>query len=206
MAERRRTLVVFAKAPQIGQAKTRLARAIGAARAVSLYRGWTARLLREARDPRWRLVLAVTPDLERWARFAAWGGPVTRIGQGRGDLGARMARAMARCGPGPVVIVGSDIPDLKRSDIAAAFAALKAADAVFGPARDGGYWLIGLKSAARARALRKPIRWSSAQALADTSEAIGPALKTSFLRVLIDIDTAEDYEAWVSAGALRAAE
>lgn len=204
------TLVVFAKAPIMGRAKTRLARDLGSAFALGLYRRWTARLLREVRDPRWRVVLSVSPDVTVTARFSSWA-PAQRAGmrgrhkQGAGNLGERMARAVTMLAPGPVVIVGSDIPDLRRTDIAAAFAALKAHDIVLGPAPDGGYWLIGLKSPRLAARLRGPIRWSSPHARADTLAALGSPC-VAFLRVLGDIDTGADYAAWISAGAPRGAE
>ncbi len=94
--------------------------------------------------------------------------------KGAGDLGQRMARIFAALAPGPAIIVGSDIPDLRAEDVAHAFRALRRADAVLGPAHDGGYWLIGLARTKLARALEKPIRWSSPHALADTRLALGP--------------------------------
>ncbi|WP_425283593.1 DUF2064 domain-containing protein [Methyloceanibacter stevinii] len=58
--------------------------------------------------------------------------------------------------PGPVVLVGSDIPRISRAHIAEAFRLLGNADAVFGPAQDGGYWLVGFK--------RSPGRWRRSMA------------------------------------------
>src|SRR5699024_5098145 len=104
----------------------------------------TARLLREVRDPRWRLVLAVAPDRAALTS-RAWPAHLPRIPQGRGDLGARMARILRRAGPGPVCVIGGDIPGVRCRYIAHAFKALGAHDAVFGPAPDGGYWLIGVR-------------------------------------------------------------
>jgi glycosyltransferase A (GT-A) superfamily protein (DUF2064 family) len=64
------------------------------------------------------------------------------LAQGGGDLGVRLRRLLKTLPPGPVVVIGSDTPSVTPADIARAFHALGAADAVFGPARDGGYWLI----------------------------------------------------------------
>jgi glycosyltransferase A (GT-A) superfamily protein (DUF2064 family) len=131
------TVIVFARAPRLGAVKRRLARGIGAMAALRFYRAQLAATLQAARDPRWQLVLAATPDRAR----ARWPAQVPRQPQGHGDLGARMLRALSR--HRRAVLVGSDIPGLSRADLAAAFRALGRADAVFGPAEDGGYWLVG---------------------------------------------------------------
>ena len=111
--------------------------------------------------------------------------------QGRGDLGARMGRALAR--HRRAVLVGCDIPDLGRADIAAAFRALGRAQAVFGPAEDGGYWLVGF-GPRRPPAPFAGVRWSSEHALADTL-ANCRSYRVALLRRLQDVDTAEDLAA-----------
>src|SRR5690606_28747646 len=121
-----------------------LAHGIGERAAHHFYADTTRTLIRRlARDRRWQLALAVTPDtFARRARF--WPRHVPRIPQGTGDLGTRMARVFHRLPPGPVVLVGSDIPDVTAGLAVRAFAALGRFEAVFGPAADGGYWLVGL--------------------------------------------------------------
>jgi rSAM/selenodomain-associated transferase 1 len=177
--------VVFARAPRLGAVKRRLAKGIGALAALRFYRGQLSAVLRAtARDRRWRTVLAVTPDRAP----ARWPVAAPRIGQGRGDLGQRMLRAMRphrRC-----VLVGSDIPGIAARDIAAAFRALGRADAVFGPARDGGYWLVGL-GPRRPAAPFAAVRWSTRHALADT-EANFAGRRLARVRTLRDVDTAAD--------------
>ncbi|MBJ7534979.1 TIGR04282 family arsenosugar biosynthesis glycosyltransferase [Rhodomicrobium vannielii ATCC 17100] len=162
----------MAKAPVCGAVKTRLARDIGLVPAVALTRALTAKLLRElAGDPRFRCVLAVSPATATMARFAAWGaggGRVRRIAQARGDLGARMQAIFDRCGAGPLIIIGTDIPGITREIIADAFRQLRRADAVFGPAEDGGYWLVGLRRRPKIATPFANVRWSSPHALADT--------------------------------------
>ncbi|MBU8543716.1 MULTISPECIES: TIGR04282 family arsenosugar biosynthesis glycosyltransferase [Roseomonadaceae] len=183
------TLLVFARAPRLGAVKRRLAKGIGAMAALRFYRGQLAALLAAVgRDRRWRTELVVTP-----ARGAArWPAHLARSAQAKGDLGQRMQRAMAP--HRRVVLVGSDIPGIAASDIAAAFAALGRAQAVFGPAEDGGYWLVGFGP----RRPPKPfaaVRWSSDQALADTL-ANCHGRPVALLRTLRDVDTAEDL-AWL---------
>jgi len=91
------------------------------------------------------------------------------------------------------VLVGSDIPGLSRDDLAAAFRALGRADAVFGPAEDGGYWLVGLGPRRPAHPFAT-VRWSTPHALADTL-ANCRGRRVALLRRLRDVDTAEDLAA-----------
>ena len=184
------TLIVFARAPRLGTVKRRLAASVGAMAALRFYRGQLGRLLREAgRDRRWRTELAVTPDRIRWPVRAPPGLPMRP--QGGGDLGRRMGRALAR--HRRAVLVGCDIPGLGRADIAAAFRALGRADAVFGPAEDGGYWLVGL-GPRRPPAPFAGVRWSGEHALADTL-ANCRGRRVALLRRLRDVDTAADLAA-----------
>ena len=107
-------LIVMAKAPIAGAVKRRLARDIGATAALRFYRSTLARtLLVLGADPRWRTYLAVTPDTSLRAPY--WPPPrtIARIKQGAGDLGARMQNLFDAMPPGPVVIVGSDIPAIR---------------------------------------------------------------------------------------------
>src|SRR5262245_46388331 len=160
----RRTLVLFVRAPALGRGKRRLAREIGDLAAVRFERQMLALLPRRlARCRRWRLRIAVTPD--RALRH----GParIERVGQGAGDLGARMSRAIAGCPPGPVVLVGADIPTMLARHVAAAFALLGACDLVFGPTEDGGFWLIGARRRQHLRSSFAAVRWSTRFALAD---------------------------------------
>jgi rSAM/selenodomain-associated transferase 1 len=192
-----RHLVVFVKAPRLGTVKTRLARSIGDLEAGLFYRRLTAQVLRRLHGP-WRLWLAVTPDrFAREGRF--WPADLPRRPQGGGDIGARMARPIAELPTGPVVIVGSDIPELAKRHVSAAFRVLGTHDAVFGPARDGGYWLVGLRRRpSRAQPFARSVRWSSPHALADTLRALGPTRRHALLEALSDIDTAEDHDAWLA--------
>lgn len=187
-----RTLIVFARAPQLGQVKQRLARGIGPGAALSFYRRTLAAVMRRlARDPRWRTVLAVTPD-RSGAAGRRWPMKLTRHGQGRGDLGARMARGLAR--RGPVCIVGADIPDLDARHVWRAFQALAAAEFVFGPAEDGGYWLIGARTPLP-YALFAKVRWSTPHALADTLANL-TSRRIAFADILADVDDEAAYRRW----------
>lgn len=181
------------KDPRPGRVKTRLARDIGPIEAARWMRLQLRALLPRLRDPRWDLVLAVAPD--RALRSPLWPRDLPRVPQGRGDLGHRMGRALRDMPPGPVCIVGADIPALDRHHVARAFAALGRADAVFGPAGDGGYWLIGLKRTAAVPAtLFRDVRWSTPHALSDTRATL-PGLRIAEIDMLHDVDTAADLQA-----------
>ena len=181
-----RHLIVFAKPPRLGAVKSRLARDIGMLAAWRFYRASLEGVIAEvARDPRWRTVLCVTPGAARWPP------DVALVPQCRGDLGTRMSRAMRRMPPGPVVLIGSDIPGLRRCHVARAFAALGRTQAVFGPADDGGFWLVGLRHPRRRPYLFENVRWSSAEALADT---LANVADYELVDELCDVDTGADFE------------
>lgn len=196
--ERANHLVLMVKAPVAGGVKTRLARGVGAARAASFYRSVTNTVLsRLVRPGKWRTYLAVAPDnavMSRAWPFSVGGSHVVRVMQGGGDLGARMQRVMDGMPSGPVVIVGSDIPQVSASHIERAFCALSQADAVFGPSPDGGYWLVGLRRSGRVARAFDNVRWSSATTLDDTLLNLD-GLSVEQIDVLADVDEASDLAA-----------
>lgn len=179
------------KEPRLGTVKTRLGREIGAAAATGFYRCTAANLIRRlARDRRWDTVLAVAPDSALGS--AVWPGDIGRLPQGVGDIGERMARLLSRCRTGPAVLIGSDIPGIRASHIAEAFALLRRHQVAFGPAEDGGFWLVGLTSRAPRFQLFKGVRWSSHHALADTLRNCA-GLRVGIAATLCDVDDAASY-------------
>lgn len=190
----RQTLVIMVKAPVLGRAKTRLAREIGGVEALRFYRAATAALLRRvARDGRWTTVLAVDPPGALHAGF--WPGALARRPQGRGDLGRRMLDQFARVEHGRVLLIGSDVPGIATSLIAKAFAVLGRHDAVFGPAEDGGFWLVGLRAGHRPRGMFDEVRWSGPHALADSKASLGESSVT-LIDTLFDVDEAAAWRRW----------
>jgi len=191
-----RTLMIFVRAPRLGQVKRRLARDIGQVDAWQYYRRTVRRLVRTlSNDSRWQSYLIVTPDdFDGLTRF--WPHTCAVIKQGRGDLGERMRRAFRATPPGPAVLVGSDIPDLAPGHIAEAFDALGRHDAVFGPAKDGGYWLIGLSMRARRVDPFVDVTWSTPRALAETRANLPKSYSVAMLEKLTDIDVGADYARW----------
>ena len=182
-------ILIFAKQPVPGRVKTRLIPALGADGAARL----AGRMLRETVDEALatgcEVELCGEPDPRRWYQ----GPPVRLRAQGEGGLGARLARA-ARRGldeVAGVLLVGTDCPELDRSRLTAAAAALGAYDAVIHPAEDGGYALLGLTRFAQP--LFDDIPWSTSAVFARTRERM-EALGWSVLvgDTLRDIDEPED--------------
>lgn len=189
----RPTVHIFARAPVPGAVKTRLARGIGDAAACAVYVDLLAQTIDAiAGAADWRTVLAVTPDAAT-AQDEMWPRALPRVPQGGGDLGARMHRVLSTAqGPAPVIIVGSDIPGLTADHVAAAVAALRCSDLVFGPAVDGGYWLIGASSPPPAD-LFANVGWSTASALTDTLANTGGLDVARLDSRLEDVDDVESY-------------
>jgi rSAM/selenodomain-associated transferase 1 len=182
----RDTAIVFARAPRLGTVKRRLAREIGDRAALRFHVGTLGAMLRDLRaDGRFDVVLAITPSRARMRVLPG----IQTIPQGRGDLGERMSRALARFKR--VALIGCDIPEARAADVHDAFRALGVADAVFGPTADGGYWLIAL-GPRRPADLFGSARWSTEHALADTLRQFRRH-RVGFIRQLYDVDTASDY-------------
>ncbi len=186
-------LVIMAKSPVAGRVKRRLARDIGDVAAIRFYRHCLSHaVLRLARDPRWHALLAVDPDRDVAGRFWPSRKLIARLPQGGGDLGRRMQRLFTWLPPGPVVIVGSDIPAIRARHIAEAFKQLGRADAVFGNATDGGYWLVGLRRTPRVLQPFADVRWSGPHALADTLGNL-KGKRVAHATTLSDVDSGEAY-------------
>ena len=188
-------LIIFLKAPRAGEVKTRLASELGPTGALHAYERLVATLL-DGLAPLERVELRFAPDdaaveIARWLR-KGWSAQA----QGTGDLGERLCRAFREAfesGARRVAIIGSDCPDVMPADIEAAWAALATHDVVFGPAVDGGYWLVGLR--ALHESIFREIRWSTSSVLAETLAICQRnGLTVHRLRELHDVDTAEDWQ------------
>lgn len=191
------TLIVMAKAPRLGAGKSRLAGEIGRAEAWSINRTLHAHTLRMARDPRWRVLLCVTPDRDAGLVLpGVWPSHISRMRQGRGDLGARLARALH--GRRNIAVIGTDCPALRRSHIASAFAALKRTPFALGPATDGGFWLLAARDGALAAKAMAGVRWSTRHTASDVIAHLG-VRNVKLLPTLRDVDVLADLRAYRSA-------
>lgn len=192
-------LQVFARAPETGKAKTRLIPALGPEGAAILHAGLVERTLQTAcgqgRDV--QLWCHPNPDQPFFShcadRFA-----VTLHPQTGDDLGQRMAHALTAAlkDHEHAVLIGTDCPGLTTKDLDRAFAALEeGADAVFGPASDGGYYLVGLRQPRPG--LFSGIDWGSDRVLSQTrSRACELGLDCRLLATRRDLDTPADLQAF----------
>ena len=179
--------IIFARAPRLGTVKRRLARDIGDRAALRFHHQTLTRLARDmVADRTFATVIAVTPDRARLRLMPA------SFGQGTGNLGTRMARACAKFPRCNVVLLGCDIPAANAADVRDALRRLGTADALFGPAEDGGYWLVAMGPRRPARPFRN-VRWSGPHALADTLRNFA-GHRVGFIRRLSDVDDAADYQ------------
>ena len=182
-------IALFTRYPTPGAAKTRLIPALGAAGAASLHRRLVERTLAAMQASGLPFEVRITGAAG--STFAAWlGAGIRLVEQGTGDLGERLARACP-----PVLLIGSDAPDLTAGHLRTAAAALERAGAVIGPAADGGYWLLGL--AKPLPGLFTDMPWSSDAVAGETIARLAAhGIDPVRLPVLHDCDRPEDLARW----------
>ena len=196
-------LIIFAKEPRPGQVKTRLSPPLSPEEAAQLYHSFLLDILEEmARVPEVRLAMAFSPPGAQ-VIFRGLAPPGTDLFPQEGaDLGERMARAFARgfaAGFGPIMLRGSDVPDLPAAVVSEATAVLTAGEAqvVLGPATDGGYHLVGLTEPQPA--LFQGPAWSSSTVLTDTLRlARQLGLRVHLLPPWSDIDTYDNLRTFLN--------
>ncbi len=199
-------LIVFAKAPALGRGKSRLADGLGRVEALRINRALHAKTLAAARDQRWRTVLSVSPDRAvRGFDPRCWRAVVDRVAQGRGDLGARLARCVDACAiaaPRAVIaIIGTDCPSLTRVHVAQSLQRAQRDGVHIIPATDGGFVLIAARRAHLLKRAFFSVQWSSPRTLADVCENLQAAgQRFSLATALADIDTPAD---WLAAARMR---
>jgi hypothetical protein len=193
MLDVNRRLIIFTRFPEAGRVKTRLIPVLGPQGAADLHRRLTALTLEWAA----KLVEGQATRVDIFfdggtceQMRACFGSHLHFTQQIDGDLGQRLIAAIGDVEM-PTVVVGTDCPQLRGGDVVQAFEALDTQDLVLGPARDGGYYLIGL---------RKPmpqifldIQWGTSNVCRSTQEiAARRGLTVSLLQVLEDVDRPED--------------
>lgn len=192
-------LIIFARAPEYGQVKKRLARQIGKQRALAFYTRTLARLLAEVTGGPWNLMVAT--DTTRAGSHPIFKGHATMV-QPPGDLGQRMSWVLEQFAGQHRLLIGSDIPSVRQAHIQQAFHSLKNHEVVFGPAVDGGYWLVGCSSEFSAglshgRVFMEGVRWSTQHALADTLDTLPQEARTTMVTTLEDVDNVESYQRYM---------
>lgn len=196
-------LILFTRLPKPGLTKTRLIPALGAKGAADLQRRMTVHTLNRAQSAARRhgFALEVHYTGGERADFEQWlGADLEYRPQAPGDLGARMSQAFASAferGFRSVVLIGTDCPQLDGNILGEAFSSLESKDLVFGPARDGGYYLIGLRRPSPE--LFDGVAWGTETVFEETlSKAKDAGCSYCQLEMLSDIDRPEDVAIWTA--------
>ena len=190
-------LGVFAKLPEPGRVKTRLVPALGERAAAELAWAFLHDTLETVKGcRRAEAVLLISPDAAPLPLLTALGNaPPRLLDQGSGDLGVRLERFFARAltqHPWAIAL-GTDSPGMPPSKLDEAIDALETcrAEAVFGPALDGGYYLLGVKKLAPQ--MLAGVRWSTSTALVDSERALARAgVSSCRISAWFDVDEPAD--------------
>lgn len=187
-----RHVVIFARAPCYGRVKRRLAKDIGNLHACYFYRNNLINLMQELRVGSWHTHISLASAQD--ARHPLFSG-MSRLVQTEGDLGSRMRSVLDQFKNKQVIIVGSDIHGISKSHIEASFSALNQNDLVFGPAFDGGFWLVG-RGLMRSPGWRfmHGVRWSTSSALTDTLKTVTNGHRVAQVSRLHDIDDGVSFD------------
>lgn len=186
---KKRLLIVFVKNKKLGHVKTRLAKTIGDEAALMVYEELLAITKRETSKLNIDKAVFFSEYIEsdEWENFDKY----IQFGV---DLGAKMHNAFTEGfnkDYQSIVLIGSDLPEISAEIINKAFEALEKNNIVFGPAQDGGYYLIGLNQMYKYIFKNKP--WSQPQLLKiTTAELKKNLIPFSLLETLNDIDNYED--------------
>ena len=202
----RERLIIFTRYPEPGKTKTRLIPVLGEHGSSELQRRMTEHLISRSRklSPARNLSIEIRYEGDNESLMQNWLGPeFTYATQSEGNIGQRMRHAFEEAfqsGVEKAVIIGTDIPDITTDILKNAFEQLYPHDLVLGPARDGGYYLIGINKASWPKAkslLFDKIPWGTASVLLQTlaaAEKMG--LNHILLETLADVDRPEDLAVW----------
>ncbi len=196
-------IIIFSRYPVPGKTKTRLIPDIGALNAADLHKRMTEKTLRTAK----KLTVSHNLNIEicfeggNSDEMCKWlGDDLIYSRQVKNNLGRRMDEAIFQAflrGYKRIVLIGTDIPELKTDHLKEAFHALNTHDVVLGPSTDGGYWLVGLKNNAD---IFKNISWGTDVVLNQTIKAVQDIGLTHYLlKPLTDIDTIDNIRQWRSS-------
>ena len=185
-------LIIFVRNPELGKVKTRLAAGIGNEETLKAYQFLLTHTYALIKDCSYKVYVYYHDKI--WQDDLWQGGQIRKIIQEGASLGERMANAFARVfedGYDEVVIIGSDCYELTAKIIEEAFHSVKKKDVVIGPAKDGGYYLLGMR--APFKDLFQNIPWSSNTVFEESMEQIHQNnYSVHLLPVLNDVDEAKD--------------
>jgi rSAM/selenodomain-associated transferase 1 len=191
----KKCVAIFVKYPQKGEVKTRLAAFIGHAEALNLYKKMAVRAVSQALKSKADVFIFFHPPGKKKSMISWLGNNCMYLPQRGKDLGAKMKNCFKdvfNAGYDKAVIVGSDIPRLNADIINKSFIKLKNSRAVIGPAKDGGYYLIGFPKNSFFPLIFDNMKWSTDTVFKYTMKVFKKnKIKPAILPVLQDIDTPE---------------
>ena len=195
------SIIVFVRYPRKGQVKTRLAKTTSLEFALNFYKLCAENLIRNIKKvPCVNRFIFYSNKNEKTEVISWLGNKFLFAPQEGDDLGSRMKNAFEKvfsAGSQKVIIVGTDIPDLSKEVIVKAFELLDSYDVVIGPAKDGGYYLLGMKK--MNAELFEKIEYSTSSVLIETMTKIKELnLNHHLLPELNDIDTEKDLINWLN--------
>lgn len=182
-------VIVFVKNIKLGTVKTRLAKTIGDFGAFEVY----SELVKITENATEALTIDKRIYFSNAVVESQWENDFKTVQEGK-DLGERMLNAFKdgfSAGYKKIVLIGSDLPDINATHITNGLSALQQNDVVFGPAEDGGYYLVGMSQLEASIFINKP--WSQPNLLTETLQELhNNQISVGILEVLNDIDTYED--------------
>jgi len=194
-------IIVFARAPEKGLVKTRLAKKLPPDTVLSLYKCFVADVLDAIDTELYHIRICFFPAYASGNMIQWFGSQYDYIPQEGCDIGQRMLSAFSKTfsdGFNPVLLIGSDIPALTSSIVHQACDALLRTDAVIGPSHDGGYYLIGFNSDTFQPDVFNNMPWSSPQVFSLTlSRLTIHCRRVHILPVCQDIDEPDDLISFV---------
>lgn len=185
-----KALLVFAKKPVLGKVKTRLAKDIGDEKALIIYKQLLFHTFDVAAQGDAMVLACFTEHDDLTLDSIPYD---TFYQQVEGDLGAKMSDTLNhafKIGAKKAIVIGTDCPDISNELLEEAFQKLDTNDVVLGPAHDGGYYLIGMKTPKAY--LFQDVEWSTEKVLNQTLSKLIAKENCYQLRVLSDIDTIDD--------------
>jgi len=184
-------VILFVKEPKLGFVKTRLAKSCGDGFTLELYKKFVLDLVQTLQTCKFDFKLCAYPNLEKINQsFGNFGNFL----QCDGDLGVKMQKAFEEQfanGYEKILLIGSDTPHISNKLLTCGFDALNNHNAIFGPSKDGGYYLVGFNTHSFDKVAFEDVPWSTSEVLEKTLQRLNTK-KIYFLQELNDIDVFDD--------------
>ncbi len=200
---KKNSIIIFARYPEIGKVKTRLAKSLGENNALSFYKICAEHTFSECLkfSSNTTSINVFYSDKQDENKIIKWIGNEFLLKEQYGkDLGEKMKNAFEdvfRSGSEKVIIIGTDLPEISYQIINEAFSFLDNFDSIIGPTNDGGYYLLGLKT--QLDFLFDDIMWSTDEVFEKTLTRLKENNNSiKILKQMVDIDTEDDLSEWLN--------